>query len=90
MCNARTGKSSQIRMMNPFLSMPNLWDSFDSIHADSHSTLQVQMVDYEDAEPNEVPLLYQVPQYVVITMGEILFSISGLNFAYSQVSTANK
>ena len=48
------------------------------------------MVDYEDAEPNEVPLLYQVPQYVVITMGEILFSISGLNFAYSQVSAANR
>ena len=49
-------------------------------------TLQVQMVDYEDTEPNKVPLLHQIPQYVVITMGEILFSISGLNFAYSQVS----
>ena len=43
------------------------------------------MVDYEDSKPNEVPLLYQIPQYVVITMGEILFSISGLHFAYSQV-----
>ncbi len=46
------------------------------------------MVDYTDVNPNEVPLLYQVPQYVVITMGEILFSISGLTFAYSQVSQA--
>ena len=50
-----------------------------------HVALKVQMVDYEDAKPNEVPLLYQIPQYVVITMGEILFSISGLHFAYSQV-----
>ena len=44
------------------------------------------MVDYTDVNPNEVPLLYQVPQYVIMTMGEILFSISGLTFAYSQVN----
>lgn len=48
------------------------------------------MVDYEDARPNTVPLLYQIPQYVVITMGEILFSISGLHFAYSQAPASMK
>lgn len=37
-------------------------------------------------EPNSVSLFLQVPMYVVITTGEVMFSITGLEFAYSQVS----
>ena len=32
---------------------------------------------YEDLEANSVSMLYQIPQYFVITSGEILFSITG-------------
>lgn len=32
---------------------------------------------YEDLEANSVSVLYQIPQYFVITSGEILFSITG-------------
>lgn len=31
-------------------------------------------------------MLWQIPQYVTITAGEVLFSITGLEFAYSQVN----
>ena len=30
--------------------------------------------------------LLQVPQYVVLTAAEVMFSVTGLGFAYSQVS----
>ena len=35
--------------------------------------------------PNSVSVFLQVPMYVTITAGEVLFSITGLEFAYSQV-----
>lgn len=40
--------------------------------------------------PNSVSILWQVPQYVVITIGEILFSVCGLAFSYSQASPKMK
>uniref|UniRef100_A0A1I7ZFA5 Solute carrier family 15 member 2 n=1 Tax=Steinernema glaseri TaxID=37863 RepID=A0A1I7ZFA5_9BILA len=36
--------------------------------------------------PNEVNILWQVPQFIVITAGEVLFSITGLEFSYSQAN----
>ena len=37
--------------------------------------------------PNSVSMFLQVPMYVLITAGEVMFSITGLEFAYSQVPT---
>ncbi|XP_073229482.1 solute carrier family 15 member 2-like [Porites lutea] len=45
---------------------------------------------YEDVEAKTVSMLYQIPQYFVITSGEILFSITGLEFAYSQAPVSMK
>uniref|UniRef100_A0A671XM38 Solute carrier family 15 member 2 n=1 Tax=Sparus aurata TaxID=8175 RepID=A0A671XM38_SPAAU len=38
----------------------------------------------EDVKANDVHIAWQIPQYALITMGEVLFSITGLEFSYSQ------
>lgn len=41
-------------------------------------------------QPNTLSMLYQIPQYVIITAGEIMFSITGLEFSYSQAPKSMK
>ncbi|XP_037937528.1 peptide transporter family 1 [Teleopsis dalmanni] len=38
----------------------------------------------EVTEPNSVNILWLIPQYVVLTLGEVMFSVTGLEFSYSQ------
>ncbi|KAM6986615.1 solute carrier family 15 member 2 [Aplochiton taeniatus] len=42
----------------------------------------------EDVTANNVHIAWQIPQYVLLTAGEVMFSITGLEFSYSQ-SPAN-
>jgi len=40
--------------------------------------------------PNSIHILWLIPQYFVITVGEIMFSITGLEFSYSQAPDSMK
>lgn len=39
----------------------------------------------EDIKANNVHMAWQLPQYLLISAGEVMFSITGLAFSYSQV-----
>lgn len=50
--------------------------------------LQLIIKKFADVSPKSISMLWQIPQYVTITAGEVLFSITGLEFAYSQVGVS--
>ncbi|XP_048237757.1 solute carrier family 15 member 1-like isoform X1 [Haliotis rufescens] len=45
---------------------------------------------YQGLAENQVSMFLLVPQYVIITIGEVLFSVTGLSFAYSQAPNGLK
>ncbi|TTI92372.1 Dedicator of cytokinesis protein 9 [Bagarius yarrelli] len=38
----------------------------------------------KDIKPNTIHMAWQIPQYFLMTCGEVVFSVTGLEFAYSQ------
>uniref|UniRef100_H3ARN1 Solute carrier family 15 member 1 n=1 Tax=Latimeria chalumnae TaxID=7897 RepID=H3ARN1_LATCH len=38
----------------------------------------------KDIDPNTVHMAWQIPQYFLMTCGEVVFSVTGLEFSYSQ------
>ncbi|KAF4801526.1 Solute carrier family 15 member 1 [Turdus rufiventris] len=45
---------------------------------------------YEDIAPNTVHMALQIPQYFLLTCAEVLFSVTGLEFSYSQAPSNMK
>ncbi|EDQ86916.1 uncharacterized protein MONBRDRAFT_27711 [Monosiga brevicollis MX1] len=54
------------------------------------SSLQGTVSVTEDKSGNGVSILWQAPQYIVITAGEILFSVTGLEMAFSEAPASMK
>lgn len=44
----------------------------------------------EIASPNTVNMLWLIPQYFVMTLGEVMFSVTGLAFSYAQAPESMK
>ncbi|XP_050684173.1 peptide transporter family 1-like isoform X2 [Leptidea sinapis] len=40
--------------------------------------------------PNSIHILWLVPQYVIMTMGEVMFSVTGLEFSFTQAPASMK
>ncbi|XP_037542399.1 solute carrier family 15 member 1 [Nematolebias whitei] len=51
---------------------------------------QVSITEAEDIKPNSAPMALQIPQYFFITAGEVMFSVTGLEFSYSQAPSNMK
>ncbi|KAF7214806.1 solute carrier family 15 member 1-like [Nothobranchius furzeri] len=44
----------------------------------------------EDIKPNSIHMAWQIPQYFLMTTGEVVFSVTGLEFSYSQAPSNMK
>uniref|UniRef100_A0A8C8MNB9 Solute carrier family 15 member 1 n=1 Tax=Oncorhynchus tshawytscha TaxID=74940 RepID=A0A8C8MNB9_ONCTS len=44
----------------------------------------------EDIKPNTIHMGWQIPQYFLMTAGEVVFSVTGLEFSYSQAPSNMK
>ncbi|NXF76954.1 S15A1 protein, partial [Sclerurus mexicanus] len=45
---------------------------------------------FEDIAPNSVHMAWQIPQYFLLTCGEVVYSVTGLEFSYSQAPSNMK
>ncbi|XP_012267222.2 peptide transporter family 1 isoform X1 [Athalia rosae] len=41
-------------------------------------------------DPNSMHILWVLPQYIVMTLGEVMFSVTGLQFAFTQAAVSMK
>lgn len=50
----------------------------------------IQLKLHEITTPNSIHMCWLIPQYVVMTAAEVMFSVTGLEFAYSQAPVSMK
>lgn len=55
---------------------------------EENGTIQARLLTV--TEPNSMHMLWLIPQYFVMTLGEVMFSITGLAFAFTQASVSMK
>ncbi|XP_015707017.1 solute carrier family 15 member 1 [Coturnix japonica] len=58
------------------------------INACSQDVTQLRYI--EDIQPNTVHMAWQIPQYFILTCAEVVFSVTGLEFSYSQAPSNMK
>ncbi|XP_010129262.1 PREDICTED: solute carrier family 15 member 1 [Buceros rhinoceros silvestris] len=61
-----------------------------TITIDECTESNVNITYSEDIPPNTVHMAWQIPQYFILTCAEVVFSITGLEFSYSQAPSNMK
>lgn len=51
---------------------------------------KIEMQEHVIAAPNSIHMLWLLPQYIVITAGEVMFSVTGLEFSFTQAPQSMK
>ncbi|KAM8934501.1 solute carrier family 15 member 2 [Pelodytes ibericus] len=54
------------------------------------ATKTVEFAKTEDVEANSFHVAWQIPQYALLSAGEVMYSITGLEFSYSQAPASMK
>lgn len=49
-----------------------------------------ERADVEIAEPNKMHMLWLLPQYIIMTLGEVMYSVTGLAFSYAEAPVSMK
>jgi dipeptide/tripeptide permease len=82
--NASLGNSSQLVI--------NAADGADYtiVYGPDVTSDQAEFRPFIDVQGNSISILWQVPQYFVITCGEVLFSITGLELAFAEAPATMK
>jgi len=90
--DARNGTKYEAKEQNKKIKFGNFGGYTVVIHPPKNDpdSNQFETSKYEDAPGTTVSRLLQVPQYVVLTAAEVMFSVTGLGFAYSQAPTSMK
>lgn len=47
-------------------------------------------VEHQITQPNRIHMLWQLPQYIVMTAAEVMFSVTGLEFSFTQAPESMK
>ncbi|XP_042350019.1 solute carrier family 15 member 2 [Plectropomus leopardus] len=76
-CSSHSGRCSSLD-----LGLLDFGAAYTVILTEESGEIKVNKV--EDVKANNVHIAWQIPQYVLITIGEVMFSITGLEFSYSQ------
>ncbi|NXA15579.1 S15A1 protein, partial [Sapayoa aenigma] len=61
-----------------------------TISVDGCTNYTLDVTYYEDIAPSTVHMAWQIPQYFLLTCGEVVFSVTGLEFSYSQAPSNMK
>ena len=63
-----------------------VWALMNSVRINTDLTFQIEVFVQTVLPDNAVHMFWLLPQYILLTMGEIMFSITSLAFAFTQVT----